>query len=51
MARKTEFTQEEISTAQSLRNKAKTTGELRKALSVKLGDVVSEMNLRAYLVF
>jgi transposase len=36
MARKTKFTQEEISRAQLLRDKAKTTGELRKALSVLL---------------
>ena len=36
MARKMKFKQEEISRAQLLRNKAKTTGELRKALSVLL---------------
>lgn len=36
MARKTQFTQEEISRAQLIRDKATTPGELRKALSVLL---------------
>lgn len=36
MARKTKFSQEELKRAQSIRGKAKTAGELRKALSVLL---------------